>query len=150
MLLYYKEGVVALPIKVHMPPSIEPNERGINRTWIERPLRAAQPSQTERSMATIGVLLRKAEQTATGKPAKKRKSSRKALHKKYATFYTGRETEGTLPSRHLVSRSAAARTVCGWACLQSRRMPTVADFGEPSSGVSSSSTALKYTMKEGG
>eukprot|EP00967_Tisochrysis_lutea_P088182 scaffold124958_cov23-Tisochrysis_lutea.AAC.2 len=33
---------------------------------MERPLEAAQPSHTERSIATIGVLLRKAEHRATG------------------------------------------------------------------------------------
>mmetsp|Transcript_20775 Transcript_20775/g.67247 ORF Transcript_20775/g.67247 Transcript_20775/m.67247 type:complete len:341 (-) Transcript_20775:46-1068(-) len=83
--------LVEVPMSVHMPPSMEANESGIRSAWTDRPLRAAQPSQTERSMATMGVLFRKADATATG--------------------------------------------------MHSRRTPTMVDFGAPSIGSRSISTA---------
>ena len=58
--------LVDVPMSEHMPPSSDANERGMRRTLTDRLDRAAHCSQTPMSIATIGVLLRKAESTTTG------------------------------------------------------------------------------------
>lgn len=61
-----------VPISVHMPPSIEENDNGISSTEMYKSELAAQVSQGEISIATIGVLLRKPEKTATGAQSRSR------------------------------------------------------------------------------
>mmetsp|Transcript_38796 Transcript_38796/g.128447 ORF Transcript_38796/g.128447 Transcript_38796/m.128447 type:complete len:226 (+) Transcript_38796:606-1283(+) len=55
-----------------MPPSIDANESGIRSTLTDRFERAAHVSLTGSSIATMGVLLRKADTTATGKQRRRR------------------------------------------------------------------------------
>lgn len=58
--------LVAVPTRVHMPPSIDANESGISRMCSERSERTAHSWQSEMSMATTGVLLRNAERRVVG------------------------------------------------------------------------------------
>mmetsp|Transcript_1735 Transcript_1735/g.3549 ORF Transcript_1735/g.3549 Transcript_1735/m.3549 type:complete len:303 (-) Transcript_1735:606-1514(-) len=58
--------LVEVPMRVHMPPSIDANESGISSTCGDSPLRAAQPSQTLISMATIGVFAMPMDMAAVG------------------------------------------------------------------------------------
>ena len=58
--------LVDVPMSVQQPPSSAAYERGMRRHLTDKLERAAQFSQTPMSMATMGVLLRKAERQMTG------------------------------------------------------------------------------------